>query len=165
MKVESFNGRFLEDFKVGDIYRHAVGRTILEVDNMWFTCATMNTNQVYFNRHFASLTDYAKPPVNSCFLLALVNSLTVADTSKNGMVIGWENVRMPNPAYPEETIYAQSEVLSVRESKSQPGRGIVKFKTIAGTSEGKIVLTFERTIMVYSRATAPVNSVFPEVKA
>jgi len=160
--VESWTGRYFEDFKVGDIYQHPLGRSVLETDNVWFTCATMNTNQVHFNTDYASKTAYKKPLVNSCFTLALVNGLSVEGTSRNGMVLEWRNVRMPNPLFVGETVYAQTEILEVRESKSRPDRGIVKAATKGITAEGKIILKFERSIMVYKKADAPNTMLFPQ---
>ena len=158
---ESWPGRYLGDFAVGDVYKHPIGRTVIETDNVWFTCATMNTNQIHFNRHYAGKTSFGQPLVNSCFTLALVNGLSVEGTSRNGLVLEWRNVRMPNPLFVGETVYAESEVLEVRPSKSKPGQGIVRVATRGLTAEGKIIMEFERSIMVYTKEAAPGNMIFP----
>src|SRR3954463_7810331 len=117
---EGWTGRVYEDFEVGDIYQHPLGRTVLPVDNSWFTLLTQNTNPIHFDRHYAAQTEFGQPLVNSTFTLALVLGLTVADVSQNAVNLGWEEVRMPAPVFEGDTIYAQSEVLSVRESQSRP---------------------------------------------
>jgi len=78
-----WRGRFFEDFVVGDVYRTSLGRTVTEADNVWFANLTMNTNQMHFNREWASRTEFGRPLVVSTFTLALVLGLSVRDTSEN----------------------------------------------------------------------------------
>ena len=80
---KTWRGRFFEDFEIGDVFRSRLGRTITETDNIWFTCLTLNTNQIHFNSPYAERTQFGKPLVNSAFTLALVTGLTVPDTSEN----------------------------------------------------------------------------------
>lgn len=148
-------GRCYEDFTVGDVYRHRIGRTVTETDNIWFTLLTVNTNSIHFDRHYASQTEWGRPLVDSTFTLALVTGLSVTDISQNAVNLGWEAVRLPAPVFEGDTIYAQSEVLSRRESRSRPQMGIVQFKTIGFNQVGTIVIEFTRTIMVYKRAHLP----------
>lgn len=152
---EGWKGRYFEDFEEGDVYRHPFGRTVIETDNVWFTNLTLNTNQIHFNNDYASRTNYKKPLVNSCFTLALVNGMSVIDTSQNGMVLEWTNVRMPNPLFVGETVYAETTVLEKRESKSHPDQGIVSVKTRGITAEGKVIMEFNRKIMIYKKGCAP----------
>lgn len=161
-KKEGWKGRYFEDFEVGDVYRHPFGRTVIETDNVWFTNLTLNTNQIHFNNDYASRTNYKKPLVNSCFTLALVNGMSVIDTSQNGMVLEWTNVRMPNPLFVGETVYAETTVLDKRESKSRPGQGIVSVKTCGITAEGKIIMEFNRKIMIYKEGCAPKIEIGPK---
>ena len=152
----SWTGRIYEDFEVGDIYQHPLGRTVTQTDNIWFTLLTVNPNPIHFDAHYAAQTEFGKPLVDSTFTLALVTGLSVADISQNGINLGWDEVRLPNPVFEGDTIYAQSEVLEMRESKSRPHMGIVKFKTIGYNQDGVIVLEFKRTIMVYKQGHVPV---------
>ncbi|MCP4427973.1 MAG: MaoC family dehydratase [Chloroflexi bacterium] len=152
---EGWNGRFYEDFEVGDIYQHPLGRTVTQTDNIWFTLITVNPNPIHFDAHYAAQTAFKKPLVDSTFTLALVTGLSVSDISQNGINLGWDEVRLPAPVYEGDTIYAQSEVLRMRESKSRPNRGIVTVKTMGYNQDGVVVLTFKRTIMVYKRGQAP----------
>ncbi len=153
---EGWTGRVFEDFEVGDVYRHPLGRTVLAADNIWFTLLTQNTNPIHFDRAYAAKTEFKKPLVDSTFTLALVTGQSVADISQNAMAnLGWDEVRLPNPVFEGDTIYSQSEVLEKRESKSRPNVGIVRFKTTGYTQEGTVVIEFKRTIMIYKRGQVP----------
>ncbi|TYO95265.1 acyl dehydratase [Geothermobacter ehrlichii] len=153
---EGWKGRFFEDFEVGDIYQHPLGRTVLSVDNSWFTLLTQNTAPIHFDHHYSAQTEFGKPLVDSTFTLALVTGQSVTDISQNVMAnLGWDNVRLPNPVFEGDTIYSQSEVLEKRESRSRNNVGIVKVKTTGFNQNGVVVITFERILMVYKRGCAP----------
>src|SRR3984885_11257921 len=149
---EGWTGRVFEDFVVGDIYRHPLGRTVLATDNVWFTLLTQNTNPIHFDHAYAAKRDFGKPIVDSTFTLALVTGQSVADISQNAMAnLGWDEVRLPNPVFEGDTIYSQSEVLEKRESKSRPNVGIVTVKTTGFNQKGEVVVEFRRTAMIYKR--------------
>src|SRR5438105_489149 len=149
-------GRFFEDFTVGDVYRHAKGRTLSETDNTWFTLLTCNTNEIHFNADYAAQTEFGKPLMNSALTLALVTGLSVPDISRHIVAnLGWDKVRLPAPVFAGDTIYAQSEVLETRPSKSRPGQGVVRAKTLGFKQDGTVVIEFERSVLVYSRESAP----------
>lgn len=153
---EGWRGRFYEDFEVGDVYRHPLGRTVTTTDNIWFTLLTQNTAPLHFDRHYAEQTEFGKPLVNSTFTLALVTGQSVTDISQNVMAnLGWEDVRLPNPVFEGDTIYSESEVLEKRESKSRPNVGIVTVQTRGFNQDGTPVISFKRTLMVYKRGHAP----------
>ncbi len=153
---EGWTGRFYEDFEVGDVYEHPLGRTVLSVDNTWFTLLTQNTNPIHFDHHYASQTEFGKPLVDSTFTLALVTGQSVTDLSQNVLAnLGWDEVRLPNPVFEGDTIYSRSEVLSKRESKSRPKVGIVGVKTTGYNQDGLPVIEFRRSFMVYKRGHAP----------
>ena len=160
----SWEGRFLEDFEVGDVYRSAIGRTITEADNIWFTLLTNNDNQIHFNSEYAKHTPWGKTLVNSAFTIAVVTGLTVKDVSQNGFALGWERIVLPNPLFNGDTVDAETEVLDIRASKSDERRGIVKVRTRGIQQEGVVVIEFERSIMVWKREHAPNIGVFPEIK-
>jgi itaconyl-CoA hydratase len=148
-------GRSYEDFAVGMVIRHALGRTVSAADNAWTTLLAVNTNPIHFDAHYAAQTEFGKPLVNSPFVLALVTGLSVADVSRYAINLGWDEVRMPAPVFEGDTVYAQSEVLSARESKSRPHMGIVEVRTTGFKQDGTVVMTFRRTILVYKRAHVP----------
>jgi itaconyl-CoA hydratase len=153
---EGWTGRVYEDFEVGDLYEHPLGRTVLSVDNSWFTLLTQNTNPIHFDHHYASKTEFGKPLVDSTFTLALVTGQSVTDLSQNVMAnLGWDEVRLPSPVFEGDTIYSRSEVLAKRESRSRPNVGIVTVKTIGYNQNGVTVIEFKRTFMVYKRGHVP----------
>jgi len=154
--------RVFEDYAVGTVFRHPVGRTVIETDNIWFTNLTLNMNPIHFDSHYAAQTEFGRPLVNSCFTLALVTGLSVADVDHAFANLGWDEVRLPAPVFAGDTIYAQSEVLEARESGSRPNVGIVKLRTIGFNQTGTIVITFIRTVMVYRRGYEP-KSAIPDV--
>jgi itaconyl-CoA hydratase len=152
-------GRYFEDFNLGDTYRHHLGRTITTTDNLWFTLLTLNTNPLHFDHHYAAQTGWGRPLVNSCFTLALVTGMSVPDVSQNAAAnLGWDNVRLPHPVFEGDTLYAESEVLSLRPSRSRPDVGLVRVRTRGVNQEGVTVIEFERSIMVYRRGHEPTSS-------
>ena len=103
---EGWRGRFFEDFEVGDVYPHRLGRTVTQTDNIWFTLLTQNTAPLHFDVHYASQTEFKKPLVNSAFTIALVTGQTVADISQNVFAnLGWDEVRLSNPVFEGDTLY------------------------------------------------------------
>jgi len=154
--TQTERGRFFEDFKVGEVYQHAVGRTLSEADNTWFTLLTCNTNEIHFNADYAAQTEFGRPLMNSCLTLSLVTGLSVDDISQHIVAnLGWDKVTLPAPVFAGDTIYAESEVLETRPSKSRPGQGIVRVRTRGFNQKGTVVIQFERTVLVHSRETAP----------
>ena len=156
---EGWTGRVFEDFEVGDVYEHPLGRTVLDADNIWFTCLTMNTNPIHFDGEYASRTQFGKRLVNSCFTLALVTGQSVIDLTVNGVAnLGWDDVRLPNPLFEGDTVYSRSEVLDKRESKSRSNVGIVRVRTTGFKQDGLVVIEFMRTFMVYKRGHVPATA-------
>lgn len=159
-----WKGRFYEDFEVGDIYQHPLGRTISESDNTWFTLVSMNPNQLHFNKEYGLKTDFGRRLVDSTLTLSIVTGLSVSDISMNVMAnLGWDEVRLPHPLFIGDTLYAESRVLEKRESKSRPNVGIVQVKTRGVNQDGKVVISFKRTIMVYKKGMAPTADIFPSI--
>jgi len=156
-----WEGRFFEDFEVGDVYRCRYGRTVTEADNTWFTLLTNNTNQLHFNTHYAARTEWGRPLVNSALTLAIVAGMGVADVSENGFALGWDEITLPHPLFAGDTLYSESEVLETRPSKSNPDRGIVKVETRGYNQDGKIVIRYRRSVMVWTRRAAPALDLFP----
>jgi acyl dehydratase len=152
---KGWEGRFFEDFEVGDVYKGRIGRTITQADNIWFTLLTNNTNQIHFNEHYASFSDFKKPLVNSALTIAIVAGLGVTDTSENGFALGWDQIRLPNPLFEGDTLYSVSDVVDKRESSSRPTQGIVKFRTRGVKQDGTVVIDYTRSVMVWKRAHAP----------
>ena len=145
-------GRAFEDFEVGDIYEHRPGRTINEADNSWFTLLTMNTHPAHFAHAYAADTEFGKPLVNSCLTLSIVAGMTVSDTSQMAIAnLGWKDIKLPAPVFVGDTIYAESEVLDKRRSKSRPNQGIVTVKTTGRKADGTVFMIYERAFLVATR--------------
>ena len=137
-------GRFFEDFEVGDVYRCRYGRTVTEADNIQFTLLTNNTNQIHFNRDYGARTQWGQCLVNSALTLSIVAGMGVADVSENGFALGWEEITLPNPVFAGDTLYSESEVLSVRESRSRADCGIVTVETRGYKQDGTLVIRYLR---------------------
>ncbi len=142
-------GRYYEDFKIGAVYEHRPGRTINDADNSWFTLLTMNTHPLHFDTEYASHSEFGKPLVNSCLTLSMVAGMSVSDTSQKAIAnLGWTDIKMPHPVFVGDTLYAESEVLDKRGSKSRPTQGIVTVRTTGTNQDGAVVMTYERSFLV-----------------
>lgn len=148
---ESF-GRSYEDFVIGDIYEHRPGRTITETDNTWFTLLTMNQHPMHFDKEFAKHSEFGRCIVCSPLTVALMAGMSVSDVSQKAIAnLGWTDIKLTFPLFAGDTLYAASEVLAKRESKSRPTAGIVTVKTVGSNQDNKVVCTFERTMLVTKR--------------
>ena len=157
-----WRGRFYEDFDVGDVYQSRLGRTVTQTDNIWFTCLTLNTNQVHFNSVLAERGLYGKPLVNSAFTLALITGMTVPDTSENAAAnLAWTDIKLPLPVFEGDTLWAESEILDKRESSSRPTMGIVSMRSRGINQRREVVIEFKRTFLVYKRNAPEIQQAFP----
>ncbi len=148
-------GRYLEDFTVGDVYEHRPGRTITESDNTWFTLLTMNQHPLHFDKEYGAKSEFGQVLVNSCLTLSLVTGMSVSDVSQKTVAnLGWNNVKLTSPLFIGDTLYAESEVLSIRESKSRPTQGIVNIRSTGKKSDGTEVISFERAMLIPKRGHA-----------
>ncbi|NCP86978.1 MAG: dehydratase [Anaerolineae bacterium CG_4_9_14_3_um_filter_57_17] len=147
------SGKFYEELEVGQRFRHANGRTLTEMDNTLFSMLTMNPQPLHTNADFAAKTPFGQRIVNGLFTLGLVTGLTVADLTDGTIIanLGYDKVIHPNPAFHGDTIYAESEVLEKRASKSRPEAGIVRLKHWGKKPDGTVVVEFERTVLFLRR--------------
>jgi acyl dehydratase len=145
-------GRYFEDFEVGDVYEHRPGRTISETDNTWFTLLTMNTHPMHFDEEYAKASEFGRTIVCSPLTVALMVGMSVTDVSQKAIAnLGWREIKLTHPLFAGDTLYAESKVLEKRESKSRPTAGIVTVETVGRNQDGKIVCSFDRTILVAKR--------------
>ena len=145
-------GRYFEDFEIGHMYQHRPGRTISEVDNTWFTLLTMNTHPLHFDAEYAKASEFGKLLVNSAFTVSLVVGMSVSDVSQKAIAnLGWKEIKLPAPVFVGDTLYAESEVLEKRESKSRPSAGIVTVRTWGKKSDGTLVCEFDRNMLIPKR--------------
>jgi itaconyl-CoA hydratase len=150
------SGLYFEDFVPGTTYEHRPGRTITDVDNIWNTLLTMNTQQVHFDVAYAAKTEWKKLLVDSTFTLAVITGMSVRTVSAKVVAnLGWDKVKATHPVFAGDTLYAESTVLSKRESASRPTQGIVTVETRGINQDRKVVMTFERTMLIYKRGHSP----------
>jgi len=146
-------GRYYEDFTVGDIYEHRPGRTLTETDNTWFTLLTMNTHPLHFDAEYARHSEFGRCIICSPLTVGVMVGMSVTDVSQKAIAnLGWTNIRMTHPLFAGDTLTAESEVLSKRDSKSRPDAGIVSVATRGFNQDGTLVCDFERTILVARRS-------------
>lgn len=145
-------GRYYEDFRVGDTYEHRPGRTITQTENIWFTLLTMNTHPMHFDEEYAKASEFGKCIVCSPFTVALMVGMSVSDVSQKAVAnLGWEDIKLTKPLFAGDTLYAASEVLAKRESKSRSDAGIVTVRTVGTNQSGAVVCTFSRTMLIARR--------------
>ncbi len=146
-------GKYFEDLEVGARFKHAQGRTITEMDNVLFCALTMNDQPLHLNEDFASRTEFGKRIVNGIYTMGLVVGLSIGDLSEGTIVanLGYDHVVHPHPVFHGDTVYAESEVLDKRESRSRPDCGLVRFKHIGRKADGTVVVELERTALFLKR--------------
>ncbi|HKS13036.1 MAG TPA: MaoC family dehydratase [Pseudomonas sp.] len=145
-------GRYFEDFEVGDTYEHRPGRTITDADNIQFSLLTMNLHPMHCDAAYAAKSEFGKPLVNSGLTVAIVLGMTVPDVSGKAIAnLGWTDIKLTAPVFPGDTIYAASEVLDKRESRSRPNQGIITVKTTGTKADGTVFMTFERNVLIQKR--------------
>jgi acyl dehydratase len=149
-------GLHFEEFEVGQVFEHAITRTVTEMDNMMFSCLTLNTQPLHIDHHFAAKTEWGKPLVNSLFTLGLMIGISVADTTLGTTIgnLGMTDVRFPNPVFHGDTLHVTTEIVSVRESQSRPDAGIVEFLHRAYNQDGTLVAECRRAGFMRKRPSA-----------
>lgn len=160
--VAGWQGRFYEDFQVGDVYKHPYGRTVTETDNVWMTNITMNLNPMHFNEAYATETEFGERLVNGLFVISLAVGMSVIDVSANATAnLGYDSVRHHAPVFHGDSIFAESEVIDKRESESRDHVGIVTTELRAYNQNDEKVLSLERTPMVLKREHANPSAATP----
>ena len=148
-------GRYYEDFVVGDIYEHRPGRTITQTDNIWFSLLTMNQHPLHIDEEFGKGTEFGKTLVLSPLTVSLMVGMSVSDISQKAIAnLGWTDIVLPHPLYVGDTLYAESEVLEKRESKSRPNDGIVTVQTTGKNQDGTIVASYKRSALIPKKGHA-----------
>ena len=142
-------GKYYDELKVGMTFQHSLGRTVTETDNTLFNGLTMNTQPLHLNKDYSSKTQFGKRIVNGIFTLGVIIGITVSDLTEGTIIanLGYEKVNHPNPVYHGDTIYVESEVLEMRESKSNNDRGIVKLRHLGKNQDGDIICEVERSVL------------------
>ena len=148
-------GLYFEEFVEGQVFEHALTRTVTEMDNVLFTTLTMNPQPLHLDAEFAKTTEFGRPLVNSALTLAIVTGMSVSDVSQKTVAnLGWDKVRLTAPVFAGDTIYAESEVIAKRASNSRPHHGIVSVRTSGKKADGTVFMTFERSALIPMRGHA-----------
>ncbi|WP_223766460.1 MaoC family dehydratase [Streptomyces huiliensis] len=149
-------GFLYEEFTVGDVIEHRPGRTITEMDNVLMSTLSMNDAPLHIDAAFCADTPWGRPLVSSLVTLSIVGGMTARSTSGKALAnLGWDRIRLPNPVFTGDTLYASTEILGKRLSRSRPGEGIVSCRTTGTKSTGEVVLVFERSFLVPCRGPEP----------
>lgn len=147
-------GRFYDEFEVGAIYRHFPGRTITEYDNTWFALLSMNQHPLFIDDHYARHQSLSRRPVIDSLIFSLTVGMSVADTSGKTIAnLGYETVVFERPLFPGDSLYAESEVLELRESASKPDRGIVAIETRGFNQNRERIIVLRRRFLAPKRGT------------
>jgi acyl dehydratase len=144
-------GLYYEEFHVGQIFEHAIRRTITETDNVLFTSMTHNPAYLHLDEEYCkNHTEFGQRIVNSAFTLALIVGISVMETTLGTTVanLGWDEVRFPRPLFHGDTVHIQSEVHEMRDSKSRPDNGIVIFIHRAFNQKNELVASCKRSALM-----------------
>ena len=146
-------GKYFDDLTVGDRFKHSLGRTVTEMDNVLFSALTMNSQPLHLNEDFAGRTQFGRRIVNGIFTLGLVVGITVSELTEGTIVanLAYEKVVHPHPLYHGDTVYVETEVLDKRESRSAPDRGIVRLKHLGRNQDDVVVIEVERIVLFLKR--------------
>ena len=146
------HGLYYEDVVVGEIVEHRPGRTVTEADNIWQSLLAVNLHPLHIDAAYAEKTEWGKPLVSSLVTLSIVTGMSVASTSGRGVAnLGWEEIRLLTPVFVGDTLYAESEFLEKRLSRSRPSLGLVTCATRGLKAGGTLFLTCKRTFLLPTR--------------
>ena len=144
-------GLYFEEFQVGQVFDHAIRRTLTETDNVDFSTMTHNPAPLHLDEEYCrEHTEFGQRIVNSCLTLSLMVGISVNDTTLGTTVanLGWDEVRFPRPLFHGDTIHIQTEVLELRDSRSRPDNGIVIFEHRAYNQDNQLVGSCKRTALM-----------------
>ena len=145
-------GRYFEDFEVGQVFKHWPGRTITEADDTWFSLLTMNQHPLHIDEYYARQTQHGQRLVVGTLVFSLVVGMSVADISGRAIAnLEYQEVKHTAPVFHGDTIYAESRILSKRESESKPDRGLIYLETRGFNQKNETVLTLKRTVLIPKR--------------
>lgn len=146
-------GKYFEEFTIGEVFQHQPGRTVTEMDNVMFTCLTMNPQPLHLDAEFAKNTEFGQPLVNSIFTLGLAVGLSVGDTTLGTTIgnLGFDKVEFPRPVFQGDTLYVETEIVDKRESRSRPDSGIVFFEHRAHNQRQELVARIRRAGLMRKR--------------
>jgi acyl dehydratase len=151
-RIHEKRGRYYDELEVGDVFRHRPGRTITETDNLLFTTLTMNTQSLHLDAEAAAESEFGQRLVNSLLTMSIAAGLSVGDLTEGTTVanLGFGEIAFPRPVFVGDTLYAETEIVAKRESRSRPGEGIVTFEHRAANQREEVVCRAQRAALVRS---------------
>ncbi len=147
-------GLYFEEFFVGQTFKHAIRRTVSEMDNIMFSALTHNPAALHLDEEYCKIhTEYGQRIVNSVFTLGLIVGVSVGDTTLGTTVanLGWDEVRFPKPLFHGDTVHVETEVKELRDSKSRPQNGIVIFEHRGYNQHNVLVASCKRSALMLRR--------------
>jgi acyl dehydratase len=150
-------GLYFEEFFVGQVFKHAIRRTVSEMDNIMFSALTHNPAALHLDEEYCKQhTEYGQRIVNSVFTLGLIVGVSVGDTTLGTTVanLGWDEVRFPKPLFHGDTVHVETEVMELRDSKSRPNNGIVIFEHRGFNQHGVLVASCKRSALMLRQPNA-----------
>jgi len=146
-------GLYYEQFEIGRVFTHALHHTITQADNVTFSKMTHNTSPLHLDAQYMKSTEYGRPIVNSCLTLSLMVGISVDDTTASTAVanLGWDEVRFPEPVFPDDTLHFETEVVEMRESNSRPNAGIVTFMHRGFNQRDELIASCKRFALMMKR--------------
>lgn len=146
-------GRYYDEWQVGDTIAHAVTRTVTETDNVLISALTHNPQPMHLDHQVAAESEFGRPLVNSVYTFGLMVGVSVSDTTLGTLVanLGYDQLTFPAPVFVGDTLRSESECVSLRESKSRPGAGIVTWTHRSFNQDGKLVCQCTRTALIAKR--------------
>ncbi len=146
-------GKYFEELIVGEVFKHQPGRTVTETDNVLFTCGTMNPQPLHLDEEFAKQTEFGQRLVNSILTLGITVGLSVGDTTLGTTIgnLGFDKVEFPKPVFHGDTLYAETEIVDKRESRSRPNAGIVFFEHRAHNQRQELVARIRRVGLILKK--------------
>lgn len=150
-------GKYYEELEVGMVIRHALTRTVTEMDNILFTSLTMNVQPLHLDEEFARTTVHGRRVVNSLFTLALVSGMTVPETTLGTTLgnLGYDKVEFPAPVFHGDTLRAETTIVDKRLSKSRDDAGIVWFEQFGYNQRDEVVVRVKRVGMMMLKPASP----------
>jgi acyl dehydratase len=149
-------GLWFDELKMGQVFEHAIRRTVTETDNVMFTAMTHNPAFLHLDEEYMKGTEFGARIVNSAFTLGLMVGISVGDTTLGTAVanLGWDEVRFPTPLFHGDTVHVVTEVIELRDSKSRPDQGIVTFLHKAYNQKGQVVASCKRSGLQHKKPIA-----------
>ena len=143
-------GRYLDEFKVGEVIVHALHRTVTETDNLLITTLTHNPQPLHLDAEYAAGTEFGRIVVNGIFTFGLMVGLSVGDTTHGTLVanLGYDALVMPKPVFVGDTLRAETTIIEKRDSASRPNSGVIVFEHRMFNQRGEVVCQCRRTALM-----------------